>query len=208
MIMAVSKDLSRFTRDALMAGRSRDEISQALTSSGWAASDVEDALNAWADTGFVPPVPRPQSTVSARDFFIYALMFGALLFGAIHLVQLFHALIDLWLDQSSYRQTGRLRWAIAVLIVTAPVFLSLTLRERDTLASDPALYRSAVRRWMTYLALLSASAVLLGALITVIYSFLNGDFTLQFCLKALVVGLVAGMIFLFYLNDIRKGDAS
>jgi hypothetical protein len=51
--MAVSKDLSRFTRDALMAGRSRDEISQALTSSGWAASEAEDALNAWADTGFV-----------------------------------------------------------------------------------------------------------------------------------------------------------
>lgn len=41
-----------------------------------------------------------------------------------------------------------------------------------------------------------------------IYAFLSGDFTLQFFLKALVVGGVAGLIFLFYLTDIRRGDAS
>jgi hypothetical protein len=206
--MAVSKELSRFTRDALSAGKSRDEIAAALTASGWSASEVSDALSAWADTPFAPPVPRPQSTVSARDFFIYALMFGVLLFGAIHLVLLLNHLIDLAFDDAGYRSSHGIRWAIAVLVVTAPIYLWLTARERSKLAADPALYRSVIRRWMTYLTLLGASGVLLGDLVSVIYAFLSGDFTLQFLAKALVVGAVSGLIFVYYLGDIRKGDAA
>ena len=206
--MAVSKELSRFTRDALSAGKSREEIATALTASGWSASEVSDAMSAWADTPFAPPVPRPQSTVSARDFFIYALMFGVLLFGAIHLVLLLHHLIDRGFDDMGYRSSHGIRWAIAVLVVTAPTYLWLTVRERSKLAADPALYRSVIRRWMTYLTLLGASGVLLGDLVSVIYAFLSGDFTLQFVLKSLAVGAVSGLIFAYYLADIRKGDAA
>ncbi|OAN77678.1 hypothetical protein A8B82_12255 [Sulfitobacter sp. EhC04] len=206
--MAVNKQLSRFVRDALSSGKTRAEISQALTDSGWSRSEVTDALDAWAETMFAPPVPRPQATLSARDFFIYALTFGVMIIGAIHLVQLFHALIDLWLDTDSYRSSGRIRWSMAVLIVTTPVYLWLTVRERGKLADDPALYRSAIRRWLMYVTLLLSAAVLLGDGIAVIYAFLSGDFTLQFFLKALVVAVVAGLIFLFYLADIRKGDAA
>lgn len=205
--MAISKELSRFTRDALAAGKTRTEISAALMASGWTASEVTDALSAWAETPFAPPVPRPQSTVSARDFFIYALMFGVMIFGAIYLVVLFHALIDLMLEDGSSYQSRSIRWAMAVLIVTTPVYLWLTLRERAKLAADPALYRSVIRRWLTYLTLLLSSAVLLGDSIAVIYAFLSGDFTVQFILKALVVAAVAGFIFLYYLVDVRKGDA-
>ena len=203
--MAVSKELSRFVRDALVAGKSRDEISQALIDSGWSSSEVTDALDAWTATPFATPVPRPQSTVSARDFFIYALSFGVMISGAIYLVQLFHALIDLWLDGRDYGSFSRIRWAMAVLIVTTPVYLWLTVRERGKLAADPALYRSAIRRWLTYLTLLLAALVLLGDAVAVIYAFLNGDFTVQFMLKAVVVAVVAGFIFVFYLSDIRKG---
>jgi hypothetical protein len=38
--MAVSKELSRFTRDALAAGKTRAEIDAVLTASGWSASEV------------------------------------------------------------------------------------------------------------------------------------------------------------------------
>jgi hypothetical protein len=204
--MAVSKELSRFTRDALAAGKTRDEIKSVLAASGWSVSEVADALGAWAETPYAPPVPRPQSTVSARDFFIYALMFGVMVFGAIYLVVLFHALIDIWADAAGYRNARNIRWALAVLIVATPMFLWLTVRERAKLAADPALYRSAIRRWMTYITLLLSAAVLLGDLMATIYAFLNGDFTLQFLLKAAVVGIVAGFIFVFYLGDSRKGD--
>ena len=130
-----------------------------------------------------------------------------MIIGAIYLVQLIHALIDLWLEERDYRYPGNIRWSIAVLVVATPMYLWLTIRERAKLAADPALYRSAIRKWLTYITLLLAATTLLGDLMAVIYAFLSGDFTFQFFLKALVVALVAGLIFLFYLNDIRKGDA-
>jgi hypothetical protein len=206
--MAISKDLSRFTRDALIAGKSRAEITQALSASGWAESEVKDALNAYADTPFAIPVPRPQPTVSARDFFVYTLTFGVMIFGAIYLVVLCNALIDLWLGSSGYRPSRRIRWAMAVLIVATPIFLWLNMRDRKAIAADPARYRSLIRRWLTYLTLLCAASALMTQMIVVIYSFLDGDFNLQFALKALVVFAVAGGVFSYYLSDIRKGDAA
>lgn len=204
--MAANRQLSRFVRDALSVGKSRDEIAKALAQSGWSDTEVTEALDAWADTPFAPPIPRPQATVSARDFFIYALMFGVMIFGAIYLVQLIHALIDLALDDSNYRSSSRIRWSMAVLIVTLPTYLSLAVRERSKLTADPALYRSAIRKWLTYITLLISASVLLGDLIAVIYAFLNGDFTLQFFLKAAAVAVIAGGIFAFYLRDIRTGE--
>ena len=78
--MAVGKELSRFTRDALAAGKTRKEIGQALAASGWSASEISDALGAWADTAFAPPIHRPESSVFARECFIYALLFGVMIF--------------------------------------------------------------------------------------------------------------------------------
>jgi hypothetical protein len=204
--MAANKQLSRFVRDALSKGKDRAEISEVLTQSGWSASEVRDALGAWSDTAFSPPIPRPQATVSAKDFFVYTLTFGVLVVGAIHLVNIFHALIDLTMDKGGSRATRSIRWAMAVLIVTLPVYLWLTTRDRRALAADPALYRSAIRKWLIYICLLVAAAVLLGDLVVTIYAFLDGDLTLQFIAKAAVVAGIAGGIFLFYLNDIRKGD--
>ena len=204
--MAANKQLSRFVWEALSKGKSREEISNVLTQSGWSASDVRQALEAWAETTYSPPIPRPQATVSAKDFFIYTLTFGVLIFGAIYFVQLFHALIDLALEDNNRRITRSIRWSMAVLIVTVPVYLWLTVRDRHALRADPALYRSAIRKWLTYICLLIAASVLLGDLVFTIYAVLDGDLTLQFLSKAGVVAAVAGAIFLFYLNDIRNGD--
>ena len=154
------------------------------------------------------PVPRPQSTVSAKDFFVYALTFGALIFLAIHMVVLLNALIDLAWNDEPRRYRNTIRWSISVIIVALPTYLWLTLRDRKAVVADPALYRSFIRKWLIYIALLVASAVLLGDLVYVIYSFLEGNFTLQFLAKAAVVAAVSGGIFLFYLSDTRKGDAA
>ena len=94
---------------------------------------------------------------------------------------------------------------MAVLIVTLPLYLWLATRENRRLAADPALARSAIRSWMTYVTLLFAAAVLLGDLVAVIYAFLSGDLTVQFALKALVVAGIAGGIFGYYRRDGRQG---
>jgi uncharacterized BrkB/YihY/UPF0761 family membrane protein len=204
--MASRDELRIFVRDALVAGKARGEISTVLTGAGWSASEVHDALNAWDETPFSPPIPRPVATVSARDFFVYALTFGLLLIGAFNLVLVLQALVDLAFADESYGATDLIRWGVSVLIVTAPLYLWLTLRERRKLAEDPALYRSAIRKWLTYLALLFAAMTLLVVLIATVYALLTGDLTGQFIAKALIVVVVAGGIFLFYFNDIGRGD--
>ena len=203
--MAGNRDLAQFVRDALSAGESRVEIAAVLGQAGWSAQEVSDALEGWADVPFAPPVPRPRPVVTARDFFVYALMFGVLLFGAGYLVGLLHALIDQFISSEDSGATYRIRWAMAVLIVTLPLYLWLATRENRRLTADPALARSAIRSWMTYVTLLFAAAVLLGDLVAVIYAFLSGDLTVQFALKALVVAGIAGGIFGYYRRDGRQG---
>jgi|TARA_R110000850_G_scaffold234966_4_gene359846 polyferredoxin len=204
--MANRDALSLFVRDALVAGKTRTEISTALTRAGWSVSEVHDALAAWDETPFSPPIPRPVATVSARDFFVYALTFGLLLTGAVNLVLVLQALVDLAFAEENYGTTRQIRWGVSVLIVMAPLYLWLTLRERRKLAQDPALYRSAMRKWLTYIALLLAAMTLLGDLVATVFALLTGDLTGQFLIKALIIMVVAGGIFLFYFKDIRRGE--
>ncbi|SFE92636.1 hypothetical protein SAMN04488523_11266 [Sulfitobacter brevis] len=206
--MSANRQLSRFVRDALANGTSRSEIAAVLAQSGWSAPEVAEALDAWAETPFSPPVPRPQAAVSAKDFFIYALTFGVLLFGASYFVQLLHGLIDWAVDPDGLGPSYSLRWSVAVLIVTVPVYAVLSLRDRRALAANPALYRSAIRKWLIYVTLLFAAAVLLSDMAAVINAFLSGEVTIQFLAKAVVVALVAGGIFLYYRADARKSEAA
>jgi len=202
--MAQRDELSIFVRDALTAGKSRPEIAAALAHAGWRSAEVQDALNGWDEMPFSPPVPRPVTTVSARDFFTYALTFCVLILGAFNLVVVLQTLVDLAFATGDGGSDRPIRWGVAVLIVTAPLYLWLTLRERQKLARDPAHYRSAIRKWMIYIGLLLAALTLLGDAIATIYALLTGDLTLQFIVKALVVLVVAGGIFGFYVRDLRE----
>lgn len=205
--MSKGDDLSRFVRDALSEGRSRDEIQSALSTAGWSDTEVTNALGAWSEIPFAPPIPRPQATVSAKDFFIYALTFGVLVFGASYLLVLIVNVIDMQFELArSTNKIPAIRWAMAVLMVTTPVYLWLTMSERYKLAKDPSLNRSAIRKWMTYLTLLLASAVFLGDLVVCINALLSGDLKVQFLLKVTAVAIVAGAVFIYYINDIRQSE--
>jgi len=212
--MAASAEMTQFVRDALIAGRSRDEIRGALDSAGWSAREVGEALEAFADTPFTPPVPRPRMQLTARDAFTYAILFTALGFTSVYFVSIVHALLDLALPDTtdgdivaSYT-ARRIRWAIAILVVSTPVYLWLTAHTNRRLAADPGQRRSLVRKWLTYLALFFAALTFLGDITVVIYSFLTGEATLRFLLKAAVVAAVAAAIFAFYLGDVEdRGDA-
>jgi hypothetical protein len=65
---------------------------------------------------------------------------------------------------------------------------------------------SPARRWLTYLTLFIASAALLGDTTTLIFNLLGGDLTIRFLLKVLVVAVIAGSAFTYYLLDLRKEE--
>jgi hypothetical protein len=72
--------------------------------------------------------------------------------------------------------------------------------------ADPGKRRSHIRRWLTYLTIFAAAAVLIGDVITLVYNVLGGEFTVRFGLKALVIAILAGAIFGYYLSDIRRDE--
>lgn len=210
--MAASNDLTDFVRDALQAGHSRDAIDTALTDAGWSRRDITDALAGFADTPFLPPVPRPRRYLASRDAFVYALMFLTLGLTAGHLISLIFAIIDIWLPDigsSTYRIMAaerQIRWAFAVLVLATPLYLWLMRLATARIEPEAGVRRSALRKWLTYLALLISAMALLGDAVYVVYRLLAGDATAEFLLKAATVGSVAAAIFFFYLRDAEWGQ--
>ena len=211
--MRPADQLAQFVAEALKEGRSRDDIATALQQAGWAANEVSDALSAWADTGFIPPVPRPRPYVSARESFLYGLMFLALAMSAWNITTLGFELIDLWLPDLTNRysryEISTVRWSISVLVVFFPLFLWMNSRAQSAAKADPGKRRSAVRKWFGYITLFLAAITLLGDLIAVIYALLSGDLTARFIAKAALVALTAGLIFGYFQGETKEaGNAS
>lgn len=204
--MAQNDRLSGFVGAALSAGRSRGEIAAALEAAGWSDREVADGLANFADTGFTPPVPAPAPVVSARDFFVHALIFVSLGLSAWYLVDLAHAVIDLrWPalpDQPGEWRARGMNYAIAMVAVFGPIWAYLTRLTQKARADDPARHRSAVRRWTAAIILLLTMLALLGTLASVVFGFLQGEADLKFLLKAGVAAAVAGGIFALY----RRAD--
>lgn len=194
--MARDSRLRDFVGAALAAGRSRAEIAEALSRAGWSAGEARAALAAWADTPFVPPVPRPGARLDPRDATVNALVFLAMLLAAVHLVLLGHALVELWVaDPVDWTGglPGRVRWTSAMILVAGPLALLLDRHERRRVAALPGARPPAARAWIAHVTAFVAGAVLLVDLVALIYGFLSGDLTLRFLLKTLVVAAVAGL---------------
>ncbi len=99
--------------------------------------------------------------------------------------------------------TESIRLGIAMLIVFFPTYIVLTrLMNRFRRAEHGALYQN-ITKWLIYLSLLIFGLALLGTLVTTIYTFLNGDLTTRFLLKAASVIVIVGGAFHYYLLDAR-----
>ena len=209
--MAINEDLVGFVGHALGRGTSRTEIQDVLTKAGWDSKQVRAALAAFADVEFPVPVPRPRSQLSARNSFLYLTLFTALYISAFNLGSLLFQLIDTAFPDPA-APTGRpvedaMRLAIASLIVAVPVFLYFSRLTRREARLDGTEHGSRDRRWLTYLTLFVATAVVVGDLIVLIYNGLGGELTVRFVLKGLTVGGIAGAVFRYYLWDIKAEES-
>ena len=92
--MALNQDLIAFVKDGLQRGLARTDIEAVLLRAGWPPEQVRRALAGFAEIEFAIPVPRPIPTVSAREAFMYVLMFATLFVSAYNLGDLLFAIID------------------------------------------------------------------------------------------------------------------
>ncbi len=208
--MAVQDELLGFVREALVRGVKRAEIESALLQAGWETDQVRAALAGYADVDFPIPVPRPRPYLSAREAFLYLVLFGTLYISAFQFGSMLFALIDRAypdpaLDAGLVAQNGRetIRWAISSLIVAFPIFLFVSRLTNRELRRDPIKRSSKVRRWSMYLTLFIAASVLIGDVIALVNSLLAGELTIRFILKVLTIGGIAGAVFGYYLRDLR-----
>lgn len=207
-----TQDLELFVRDALSRGTPKPAIEAALTQAGWPPEQIRAALGAYADVDFPVPVPKPRPYLSAREAFLYLVLFASLYWAAWHLGSLVFDLINRAFPDPAdapYR-IGRLgesiRWSTASVIIAFPVFLFVARYLGKELARNPVKRLSAVRRWLTYLTLFVAASVLIGDMITLVYNLLGGELTVRFVLKVIVAAVIAGAIFGYYLTDLRREE--
>ncbi len=207
----MSDDLSRFVLEALTKGRARDEIRRVLLDARWPADAIDKELAAYADVEFPVPVPRPRPYLSAREAFIYLITFSTLYSSAFSLGSLVFLLIDYAIPDPAARQWSHMlvdgiRWSASFLLISFPAYLWFTRVTHLATRRDPEKRSSKIRKWLTYLTLFVAAAVLLVDLVTVVFNLLAGDLTLRFMLKVLTVGAIGGSVFGYYTWDLRRDD--
>lgn len=204
-------ELESFVRECLAKGIARKDVGQALQGAGWTTEQIESAMLAFADVDFPVPVPRPRAYLSAREAFVYLLLFSTLYLSGYHTGSLLFDLIDKAFPDAALRGETEylvysIRWSISSLIIAFPTFLFLSHRVARDLARNPVKRLSAIRRWLTYLTLFGTACIIIGDLIALVYNLLGGELTVRFALKVLVVGAIAGTIFGYYLWDLRQEE--
>jgi hypothetical protein len=205
--------LAEFIEKALAAGIPQQSLVGILTARGWPEKEVYDALGNHYQriTGIEVP-PRVSVATSAKDAFFYLLIFSTLATWAVALGCLAFALIDRWIPDplfNGYQQnfdSYTITWSLASIIVAFPLYLLISRAVTVEAARHPEKLDSAVRKWLTYLALVIAACVFMGDLIAVLTHLLRGELTSHFLAKAFVVLALSGGIIFNYFSGLRRTE--
>ncbi|HLP43694.1 MAG TPA: DUF5671 domain-containing protein [Candidatus Nanoarchaeia archaeon] len=155
--------------------------------------------------------------LSPKDFFLHIGIIVSLYVSSISLISLLFQVINLSfpdvLDYSYYYgaydpYSAGIRWAIASLVIVFPIFILLSWLVQKEYVAFPEKREMGLRRWLTYLTLFLTGIAIAADLIVLINSFLSGEITTRFVLKVAVVLVTTGLIFGYYLWDMRHGSAT
>lgn len=145
---------------------------------------------------------------SARDTFLYLMALITLVASAVSLGALAFQIInnyfpDPTLNPYYWGENHSIRYAMATLIVTFPVFLGVARFIKKDLIANPEKGEMKIRRWLLYLTVFAAALVIIGDLVGTLLSFLNGELTIRFALKALTIFGISFAAFYYYLRELR-----
>lgn len=199
-----------FLDEAKRQGIGEESLVALLRGRGWSEEDAYRALADHYESQSGTTIPAYKRPGSAKDAFLYLLSFSMLATWTISLGSVLFLLIGLWIkdplnpNNSSPFQFYEMANSLACVIVAFPVYI-LTMRSilRDVYA-HPEKLDSAVRKWLTYIALLIAAGVVVGDLITFLTYFLRGEVTGRFASKVLVVLIISGGVFWYYLGSLKS----
>ncbi len=153
------------------------------------------------------PTQKPKTT--AKDFFFYLgtvlllyVSFGSLLALLFNYIDYFFP--DALSGGNYYDPySAAIRFSLAVLIILFPVFWVATWYLNKDLRANPEKEALGIRKWLLYLTLFAALGIIIGDLVVLVNTFLNGEITTRFVLKVLSVLILAGFALFYYWMDIK-----
>ncbi len=199
-------------RDFIAHARSKNidlaTVRMLLLSAGWKEKEVAAAL---VDQVLDVPVPTPPDVGGAREGFMHLLSFACLFSALGSAIALFFQYFNRALPDASqaeyfYSSSASLdgvRWGLAILVVTFPIFWFVTRKLVSEIRAVPERSRSPIRRWLTYITLLVTALTMVGDLSTLIYYFLDGEISTRFLLKVATLFALSGMTFMYFLFALR-----
>jgi hypothetical protein len=206
----MNQELNSFVKEALSKNLGRAETSAALAKAGWTPDEVKSAMSLYAEVDFPVPVPRRKPYLSAREAFIYLVLFTCLYISAFNFGSLLFDFINRWFPDAlrTYEITdlSSIRFAVSALLVAFPIYLWLSSMTMKSIKADPEKRGSKIRKWLTYITLFITAGILIGDLISLLFNLLGGELTARFMLKTLVVLVIAGTVFGYYLWDLRQEE--
>jgi hypothetical protein len=201
-------ELRNFVFAAKQGGAQDSFLLQLLQRQGWPEGDIYAALaDYWQQATGVAMPRRSRPAESARDTFLWLLSFLALGIWVTALGTVLFQLIDHWMPDDitsrGYR-TSRvvISWSMAALAVSFPLYLGVMRALVRDAASVTVPEAGGLRKWLTYFLLFVTAATVLGDLIGVVGVFLMGELSGRFLVKSLVILLLAGGIFVYYLGSL------
>lgn len=150
-----------------------------------------------------------RSVVSAKDFFVHLGSIITFYASIIALVSLLFEVINYAYPQVTSYYYGyyspSIAFQVATLIVAGPLYFVFSWLLQKSYQDEPSLREAPIRKWLAYITLFVAGAIVAGDLVTVIYKYLEGqELTAGFLLKVLVLFVIAGGVFMYYLREIRN----
>ena len=208
----MNADVQLFVRESLARGIDRQTIASRLAQAGWRPDEIETALAAFAEIDFPIPVPRRRPYLSAREAFLYLVLFATLYTTAFNTGAVLFQLVERWLPDPGQRARDlrlagdAMRGATAGLIIAFPIFLGLSAHIGRGVAREPEKRGSKIRKWLTYVTLFVAAMVIIGDLTFLVSRLLSGELPGRVAAKVLVVFLISGTVFGHYLGELRRDE--
>ena len=106
---------------------------------------------------------------------------------------------------SSFVYDG-IRLAMAALIIVFPIHILISWLIGREFKIDQGKREIRVRKWLWYITLFVSAVTIIIDLIILVNNFLKGELSTQFLLNTLVVLVVAGAVFGYYLWDLRHRE--
>ncbi|OGY99358.1 MAG: hypothetical protein A3G64_00315 [Candidatus Liptonbacteria bacterium RIFCSPLOWO2_12_FULL_60_15] len=144
---------------------------------------------------------------SPRDLLTHLFVMAGLYVSAGMFLSLVFGLVDAYLPDlltSYYDPASGIRWSLATLTVVFPVFVWGSWFLAKDIAANAWKGELRIRKWLVYITLFAAAALVIGDLVSLLYNFLGGELSGRFLLKTLAVFAVGAAVFTYYLYDLRR----